>query len=210
MSEKTSKILKAVSYILLVLLIAAGGFFGGRSTIKEKEIKWVKYEKGKTITVTKDSLVPVYVNKPIDTTNVILAAIKSGKFNDLFPVRDNIIYITKQDTSAVLLDWMAERYYDELLFDIDTVGTEKLQLRVQFNRLQGIKSTFTPVVKHVYEKEVRVKKFSPFVGVGITTASELATTGGLFYDDKYGAQLTYEYDWVLKRHVAGLSVLYKF
>ena len=210
MSEKVKNIAKAISYILFLLFVLAGGFYVGRKTVKEKVIKWTKYEKGKKIEVFKDSLVPVYVNKPIDTTNVILAAIKSGNFNDLFPVRENIIYITKQDTSAVLLDWMTERIYDELLFDIDTVGTERIKMKVQYNRLQAINATFTPVIKNVSEKEISVKRFSPFAGGGITTSSEIAATGGLFFNDRYGVQAIYEYDWSIHRHTAGLVLLYKF
>jgi len=207
MSDSTKKILICIGVLLIIGVI---GFFIGRSTIKERIITVTKYEKGDPVTIYKDSLVPVYVNKPIDTTNVILAAIESGDFTDLFPVRDSIIYVTKDDTSAVLLDWATERFYKETLFDIDTVGTEIVNFKVQYNRLQEINGTFTPVIKHTTETVEKVKKFAPFVGAGITTAPEVVVNAGMFFEDKYGVSALYEYDWGLNRHVAGITALYKF
>lgn len=207
MSDKSKKIL---TYIVVALVIGAVCFFAGRSTIKTRTITWVKYEKGKTVTIYKDSLVPVYVSKPADTLDVLLAAIQSGKFNDLFPVRDSIIYITKDDSSAVIRDWATERFYEETLFDIDTVGTEKVKMRLQYNKLQEISGTFVPVVKTVGEKELLVKKYSPFVGGGITTMPEIVANAGIFFEDKYGVSLLYEYNWEIKKHAVGITALYKF
>ena len=207
MSSKTKKILACV---IAALAICAIGFFIGRSTIKTKTIKWVTYEKGETILIYKDSLVPVYVNRPIDTANVLVAAIASGNFTDLFPVRDSIIYVTKDDSTAVILDWATERIYHETLFDIDTVGTEKVDLTVQYNRLKEIKGTFNPTTKTVTEKEYIVKKYAPFVGAGIVSTPEVVVNAGMYFEDKYGISAMYEYNWALKTHNFGVLALYKF
>lgn len=207
MSDNAKKI---IGYVIAVLIVLAIGFFVGRSTIKTKTVKWVKYVKGDPIEVVKDSLVPVYVNRPIDTLNVLLAAIQSGDFDDVFPVRDSIIYVTKEDSSEVILDWATERIYEEKLFDIDTVGTETVKMRVQYNRLQEISSTFVPVVKNIGEKEIIVKKYSPFVGGGITTMPAVVANAGMFFEDKYGVSLMYEYNWEIKKHAVGVTALYKF
>lgn len=207
MTEKSKKILWI---IVGVLIVAAIGFFAGRSTIKPRIITKTIYEKGEPIIIKKDSLVPVYIKKPVDTTNVILAAIESGNFTDLFPVRDSLIYVSKEDTSAVLLDWASERFYEEKLFDIDTVGTEIVKFKVQYNRLAEIEGIFTPVVKIIENTEIQTKKFAPFVGVGITTMPEATVNVGAFMDDKYGAAVRYEYNWDIKKHALGLEVLYKF
>ena len=208
----TDKAKKRFSYTVLFLGLLAIGFFVGRSTFKPKIVTEIVYEKGDTVTITKDSLVPVYIKKPIDTTNVILAAIKSGKFTDLFPVniKDSLIYITKEDTAAVLLDWATERVYKETLFDIDTVGVENVELKVQYNRLQSINGTFVPVIKNVNTTVTKTKNIAPFVGAGITTAPEMVLNAGMFIQDKYGAMFLYEYDWQMKKSAAGLTVLYKF
>ena len=207
MSDNTKK---TILYIVAALAILAAGFFIGRSFIKTKTVTFVKYEKSDPIIIKKDSLVPFYVHKPVDTTNVILEAIKSGRFTDLFPTRDSLIYVTKDDSSAVIRDWATERWYRETLFDIDTVGTEIVDFKVQYNRLQMINGVFTPVAKTVNTTETIVKKYSPCVGGGITTAPEFVVTAGMFFEDKYGFSFIYEYDWVLKRHVGGMTALYKF
>lgn len=207
MSENFKKI---AGTILLILAIAAIGFFIGRSTIKTKTKTITKYEKGDTVKITKDSLIPVYTNRPVDTANVLLAAIKSGKFDDLFPKRDSIVYVTINDTTAALLDWATERQYKETLFDIDTVGTETVELKVQYNRLQAINGYFVPVIKTVETTEVLTKKYSPFIGGGITTQPSVVANAGIFFEDKYGASLLYQYDWQLKKNNVGLTFLYKF
>ena len=207
MSDNTKKILL---YVIFGLLLIAAGFFIGRSMIKTKTVKVVKYVLSEPVIINKDSLVPVYVIKPVDTVNVIADAIKSGNFTDMFPVRDHIVYVTKDDSTAVIIDWATERVYKETLFDIDTVGTEIVDFKVQYNRLQSINGTFTPVVKTITEETTVVKKFSPFIGGGITTAPELVVNAGIFFDDKYGVSALYEYNWELKKNVVGMTALYKF
>lgn len=200
----------AILIILIILIVGALCFFAGRSTVKKKTEIITRYEKGDTVKITKDSLVPVYTVRPIDTTNVLLAAIKSGKFNDLFPVRDSIVYVTPQDTSLALIDWATERVYNETLFDIDTVGTETVNLKVQYNRLQEINGFFVPVIKNVQTTEIYTKKFSPFIGCGVTTNSQAMANAGLFFEDKYGVSLLFLRDFENKKNAAGLTVMYKF
>lgn len=207
MSEETKK---SLWYLAICLIVLAIGFFIGRSTIKKPGDPQIIYVPGDTVKITKDSLVPVYIKKPIDTANVLLDAIASGNFDDLFPVKDSIIYVTKDDSSAVIRDWATERLYDETLFDIDTVGTEQVQIQVQYNRIGWIKGTFVPIQKQTTITEEKVKKFAPFVGAGITTMPEIGADAGVFLDDKYGVALRYLYDWERSKHAAGLSVYYKF
>ena len=225
MNENTKKIITWVIAIVALLLI---GFFVGRSTIKTKTVKYVRYIKGDTIEVEVDKPVPVYVNKPVDTTNVILAAIESGDFNDLFPekVRDSIIYVTKDDTSAVIADWATERYYEQQLFDIDTVGTAIVKANVQYNRLTHLSGIFTPVVKEVNTTEYLVKRFSPFVGIGLSvmpnklggnnailkdqSAFGANVQAGAFFNEKYGFGISYEYGFNLNTHTFSGAFLYKF
>lgn len=143
--------------------------------------------------------------------NVILSCIKSGKYYELFPerVRDSIIYVTKEDTTNVLLDWATERWYSEKVFDSDTLGTGVVNARVQYNRLTWLGSTFTPVQKVVITPQP-LKKYAPFFGGGITTMPSFITQGGLFINDKYGFSALYMYDWNVKTHIVGTTFLYKF
>ena len=201
---------KVALVTLIVLGFAVGGFFLGRKTIKI-DPPGVIYVPGDTISIDVPYPVPVEVNKPVDTMNVILACIKSGKYYDLFPekVRDSIVYVTKEDTAAVIHDWATERLYEEKMFDIDTVGTAIVRAKVQYNRLTWLNTSFTPVTK-VVTQPYQVKKYSPFVGVGITTMPGAIGQAGLFIDDKYGFSGLYMYNWGLNTHTFGTSFLIKF
>lgn len=201
---------KVALCIIIILGALIGGFFIGRKTIKPGNPEII-YVPGDTVKVDKPYPVPVYVNKPVDTTDVIVAAIKSGGFKDLFPenVRDSIVYVTKDDTAKVLKDWASERFYEEKLFDIDTVGSATVRARVQYNRLAMIEGEFVPVTK-VITNEKPIKKYSPFVGAGITTMPAVNVQAGMFFEDKYGVSASYYYDWGLKKHSVGTTFLLKF
>ena len=211
MSEESKINWWKVALISLVALgLFIGGFAVGRKTIKPKPPTPI-YVPGDTVTVDKPYPVPVEVNKPVDTANVIQACIKSGKYYDLFPekVRDSIVYITPEDTSMVLNDWATERIYEEKMFDIDTVGSATVKAKVQYNRLTWLNSTFVPVVKTVVEP-AKIKKYSPFVGVGITTAPGALGQAGVFFEDKYGFSALYQYNWDINQHIVGTAFLIKF
>ena len=182
----------------------------GRKTIKPGKPDII-YVPGDTIEVDKPYPVPVEVHKPADTLNIILACIKSGKYYEFFPerVRDSIIYVTKEDTTAVLRDWATERVYEEKMFDIDTVGTAIVRAKTQYNRLTWIGTTFTPVTK-VVTNQASVKKYSPFIGAGITTQPTVTSQVGMFFEDKYGFSALYQYDWVQKKHILGTTFMLKF
>lgn len=210
--EKTNKVnwWKVALYAIVILGLLATGFFIGRKTIKPGEPDIV-YVPGDSIHVDVPYPVPVYVNKPVDSLNVLLALIKSGKYYDLFPekVRDSIVYVTKDDTSAVIRDWATERFYEEKVFDIDTVGTAIVRAKTQYNRLTFLGTTFKPVTKVVTNYHP-VKKYSPFVGLGLTTQPTVAGQAGMFFEDKYGFSGLYQYDWTNNNHIFGAMFLMKF
>lgn len=198
-----------VGVIALLLLVC--GFFIGRKTVPGKVIDKPIYIPGDTVEVEVPTPFPVEVVRPADTLNIIKACIESGKYYELFPlrVRDSIVYVTKADTAAVLTDWATIRYYDEPLFDIDTVGTARFKAKVQYNRLSEFSSTFVPMTKVIVEPS-KIKKYSPFVGIGLTTMPTVAGQAGMFFDDKYGVSALYQYDWQNKNNIIGIMYLRKF
>ena len=201
---------KVAIYLIAIIALFLGGFFLGRKTIKQPEPDII-YIPGDTVKVNVPYPEPVYIKKPIDTLDVIADCINSGKYYDLFPekVRDSIVYVTKEDTSAVIRDWATERFYDEQIFDIDTVGTASIKAKVQYNRLASLESTFVPITKVITQVKP-AKKYSPFVGVGLSTAPSANLQGGMYFDNKYGASLEYQYQWQTKQHVLGTAFLIKF
>lgn len=209
-TEKKINWWKVALFALIIAGVGVGCFFIGRKTIKI-DPPGVIYVPGDTVSVDVPYPVPIQVNKPIDTANVIRACIKSGKYYELFPerVRDSIIYVTKEDSTNVIIDWATERIYEHKVFDIDTVGTATIRAKTQYNRITFLNATFVPVTK-VVTQPYQVKKYSPFIGAGLSTSPSVITQAGLFIDDKYGFAGLYMYDWELKKNVFGTSFLLKF
>ena len=210
MSDNKTNWWKVALCIIAIIGLLCLGFFIGRKTIKTPEPS-VIYVPGDSVEVEVPYPVPVYVKEPADTADVIRACIESGRYYDLFPekVRDSIIYVTPEDTSMVLRDWATERYYEEKVFDIDTVGTAIVKAKTQYNRLTWLGTTFKPITKVITEV-TPVKKYSPFIGAGLTTQPSVAAQAGMFFEDKYGFSGMYQYDWTNKNHIFGAMFLIKF
>ena len=208
-----SKAMKAVEIILLAVLLLGGSFIAGRKTVHyDEKAPEIKYLPGDTIKITKYEPVPYAVTYPADTANIIEECIKSGKFSDLFPTttRDSIVYVSKEDTAAVVKDWATERLYNETIFDADTVGTANVSAKVQYNRLISLESTFVPANKNTTITKVVGKKYAPFVGAGITTMPSYVINAGMFFEDKYGVSAMMLHDWEKKKVYVGGTVIYKF
>ena len=123
--QTKKKIGKIIGIVALVACLLGMGFFTGRQTVKHKTDTVTVYLPGEPIEIEVTNPEPVYIKVPADTANIIADCIKSGKFSDLFPVtvKDSIVFVTKEDTAAVLKDWATERMYEQKVFEIDTVGT---------------------------------------------------------------------------------------
>lgn len=207
------KATKAVRNIGIMLLMVVAGFFVGRKTMPPVQLPpEIVYLPGEPIEVEKPVPEPYYVRVPADSANIIAECVKTGKFKELFPelVRDSLVYVTKEDSAAVIKDWATERFYREQMFDVDTVGTATVSARVQYNRLHDLNLTFIPVQKNTTVTNVVSKKYAPYVGGGITTMPSYVINAGMYFEDKYGAGLMFQRDWKENRSSIGIIATYKF
>lgn len=218
MNIKLKNILIGLAIVLICLAI---GFFVGRAVKKETTKIEIRYEKGDPIHDTITVSGPVAVTEPIDTAKIIQQCIANGIYYELFPdktvVDTQYIEITKSDTSAILVDWATAKAYEEILFDLDTLGRCDISLSVQYNRLADLSYTYTPVQKTTTVTTIKKKWFSPFIGVGIMTnptdfANSLmpSVNAGFFIKERYGVNLQYARYIKAKEHIIGLSVSYKW
>lgn len=210
--DKKSKRLKTILTVILLLVFGAGGFLTGRKTIEPIEIEKPVYIPGDTITVEVPVPTPVYVVRPADTANIIAKCVKDGIYAELFPekVRDSLVYIpTAEDTLEIVRDWATERYYEEKIFDVDTVGTATVRAKTQYNRITEMSAEVVPVVKTV-TKVLPPKKYVPFVGVGATTMPTVAVEGGMFLDEKWGGAMLYQKNVKEKGGSFGVLIVRKF
>lgn len=205
-----------------VLLVAVGllCFFLGRSTIKNpKQEVVVEYVQGPTIHDTIKYPQPYAVIKPIDTVGIIQQCVKDGIYTELFPTKiiTQYIEVTKEDTSGILEDWASKRYYNETIFDIDTLGKCTVNTEVQYNRMIVIGFEYTPMIKTVTVTNYKIKKFSPFIGLGAMLnpwdkeiLPTMNASMGFFVNEKYGIQIQYQHMFNMKYDFIGGNILYKF
>ena len=206
---------KVALIALVALAIAAGSFFLGRKTIKIPDAPPPVYVELPAVHDTIDK--PVPIKEKIDSANFIKDCIASGKFYELFPekVKDSLIVIDKTDSTKIVKDWIAERTYEETLFDSDTLGKMDVTAKVQYNELQSLSYNYVPMQKQQEIVQNQIKHFSPFIGAGISTLPTVEVDLGAFIDDSWGFavsgryNLRYEQMGINKYDVA-LKVIKKF
>lgn len=214
--ESTNKTwIKYAVISFAALLLCFGGFLIGRAyTIKRTKPKVViEYVQGETIRDSVKVPVPYEVIKPVDTLNFLTEIIESGLYSELFPYKVDtlMMYIpTSEDTLAIVNDYGVKRLYKEKLFDNDTLGKFEFNGTVQYNRLMHYDYSFTPIHKTITETNYIVKKYSPFIGGGLSTTPSVIAQGGVFFDDKYGVAAQYNFNWKTGENTYGAIFMLKF
>lgn len=211
---------KILFYIVCVFGILTLGFFLGRKTVKEPEVKIVtEYIEGEKITDTLYYPKPYKVVVPVDTLDIIQQCIKNGIYKELWPEKivTEYIEVNKTDTTAIMQDWATKRFYTETLFNNDKQGTCTFNAEVQYNRLKMINYTYSPIVQTVTETKYIIKSFSPFIGISylINPWDEIRNSmvqlnGGFYIKEKYGIQAIYQRGFKLNNDYIGAGFIYKF
>ena len=179
--------------LLLICCIAclAIGFFLGRGTTEETIIE--KNVTGETIRDTITNIVAdtVYQESEIQYKLVY----KTDTIYKDVPVIDR-----GESIAETIRDWNRTREYNKLLFDNES-GRLEVALSVQYNELQKLSYSFTPV--HKKTTIVRKRGFVPFISVSILDLRSGSVGGGFFYHD-----LGFRAEWASSGFNFG--VLYKF
>ena len=204
---------KIAVIVIAALALFWGGFFLGRSRMPEKITNTIiKYVEMPPIRDSIPYPVPYKVVEPVDTADVIKECIEKGLYSDMFPVsviRDSV-YVTSKDTSAALKDWATERYYQETLFDVDTLGKCTVTAAVKYNRLMNLGYEYVPIQKQTETQIRTARKFLPYIGAGLNTSGHYMAQGGMFFNQDLGLGVQYDYDGVNKKSSVGALFLYMF
>ena len=209
---------KILVCIVLLVLFFVFGIYVGRSTIKQKTETVIEYVQGEKVVDTVYFDRPYKIIEPIDTLDVLKGIIADGKFFEMFPekVRDSIVYVTKEDTTKIMRDWATKREYCGVLFDNDYEGRFEYEIDVQYNKLGCLMYEFIPIEKVVTSNTVKVKKYSPFVGFGVSTDSHITGSVGMFINDSWGMSVNGRYNMDYQtieyapKYSVGLMVYKKF
>lgn len=179
---------------LIGILLIALGFMAGRWTMKP--IERVEYIKGETIHDTISKPVPYLVEVPADP---------------ILPMKPDTIKVPGEpehttqvvDTAQIIADFIKKNSYKETLFDSDTLGTMIVDARVQYNQLQKLGYTFTPVQKQITTE--RKKVLTPFLSTSVNSFGYVGAGGGLYYNN-LGFEAKYLTDFQTKGFELGLHI----
>ena len=177
--------------IICCITSLAIGFFLGCWSTEEKEI--VRYEKGETIWDTITNIVPdtVYLTGKLKYKYVY---VPDTIYRDV-PVIDQVATI-----AATTEDWNRTREYKKLLLDNES-GKLSIVLSVQYNELQKLSYSFTPI--HKENTIVKKRIFEPFVSASVLDFNSVSVGSGFFYHN-IGFRIEYS------SNSLNFGILYKF
>lgn len=79
------------------------------------------------------------------------------------------------DTAGIIADYFKRRTYD-LDFSTDTTGVFKVQVVTTCNRLESASATIVPLQREVENTVVKVRKFRPYLGGGLSIGNKVGAT----------------------------------
>lgn len=79
------------------------------------------------------------------------------------------------DTAGIVADYFKRRQYD-LDFSTDTTGVYKVQAVIVCNRLESASATIVPLQREVENTVVKVRKFRPYLGGGLSIGNKVGAT----------------------------------
>lgn len=153
-------------YIVIAVISILFGFYMGRG--KVNRIETVKYVKGETIVKKVPIEIPYKVEIPANPIYIYRTD----------TLHNNTITIQVVDTLAILADWIEKRHYSQSIFD-DANGKLLIDASVQYNQLQSLDYSFTPIIKH--ERVVVKPIWTPYLETAYNTFHYWSVGGGVFY-----------------------------
>lgn len=187
--DKTNRKWAFIGILLLSL-----GFMVGRWTMKP--IEKIGYVKGETLHDTIPKPVPYLVEIPSDPVLPMKP--------DTIKVPGEPEYITQiVDTVQIIAEFIKKKSYRETLFDSDTLGTMIVEAQVQYNQLQKLGYTFTPIQKNIITE--RKKLFTPFLSISANALGYAGIGGGLYYNN-LGLEAKYMTDFQTNGFELGLLI----
>lgn len=159
--------------------------------VREKEV--TKYVQGATIRDTITNFVP-------DTVRLYGEVHYKYKYKTDTIYKDVPVMDRDATIAATVEDWNLIRDYKRTLFDNES-GKLSVDLSVQYNELQRLSYSFTPV--HEETTIIKQKVFIPFVSASFYANNYFSAGGGFFYHD-LGFRAEYSHNGL------NFGVMYKF
>lgn len=198
----------ALGSLALALLCLAAGFFWGRRTAPEPEVR--------------------YIDRPVKSGSLDLSgaipksSLESPKITLKYvfiPLGDSVETkgVLGPETEAVdtlqslwetARDWNTLRSYRQTLFDNPEDGRMEVSFTVQYNRPGEVQWDYAPVPMKVI-RDTRKKDLSPFVRASVSTLGTAGIGGGLRVKS-WALDISYLRDFRHQQNGAAIGVSYSF
>ena len=185
----TNKKIENTLAILALICLFLFGFIIGKQTTSSKPV--IEYVKGETITrlIPYTEFIPVKVYEPRETIYI-----------------DSIEYlISSIDTAKLIAEYIKTKHYEQVLFDIDTLGKMQVNLSIAYNSLRSLDYQFTPIIKQI--TTIKQQMYTPFLSSSVNSFGTVGFGGGL-YMKNIGYQAKYITNFQKQGFEVGLN--YKF
>jgi len=168
----TNKKIENTLAILALICLFLFGFIIGKQTTSSKPV--IEYVKGETITrlIPYTEFIPVKVYEPGETIYI-----------------DSIEYLINEiDTIALIAEYVKTKHYEQVLFDVDTLGKMQVNLSIAYNSLRSLDYEFTPIVKQI--TTIKHQTYTPFLSSSANSFGTVGVGGGIYrnnigYEAKY-------------------------
>ena len=206
---------KVILITLGVLILFFGGFACGVKSFESKKPLTTVVDHYIQLPPIHDTVrvdKPIRVIVPPDTAKIIEQCVKDGIYAELFPekVIEKEIYLTSEDTLAIVYDWATVRHYQETILDNDTIGTITVMGDVQYNRLRALEYELKLLQKQTEIETVIKRKYEPFLGATVFTDSRIQGEVGTFINGHLGASINYTRDLANDKNAFGIGLRIKF
>lgn len=206
----------ALSSLTLAAICLAAGFFWGRRTAPEPEVRYIdRPMKSGSLDLSgatpKSSLKPsklslkyvfIHSGDSVETRGVLSP--ETGMV--LTPETESVD--TPQSLWETARDWNTLRTYRETLFDNPEDGRMEVSFTVQYNRPGRVQWDYAPVPMKVI-RGTRKKDLSPFVRASASTLGTAGIGGGLRVKS-WALDISYLRDFRHRQNGAAIGVSYSF
>lgn len=150
--------------IIFVFIAFVLGYWAGKKTAPSAQT--IRYVKGETIVERVAVEIPYRVEIPAQPIYIYKTDTLENRI------------VQSVDTAAIIDDWVVSRNYRQHLFD-NQQGKLSIEASVQYNRLQDLRYSFTPIEKQIELSRTPLWLF--YVGTSYNTLGYAGAGGGVFY-----------------------------
>lgn len=198
----------ALGSLALALLCLTAGFFWGRRTAPEPEVRYIDRPAKSGSLDLSEAIPKSSLEPPKITLKYVFIPLRDSVETKGVLAPETEAVDTLQSLWETARDWNTLRSYRQTLFDNPEDGRMEVSFTVQYNRPGEVQWDYAPVPMKVI-RDTRKKDLSPFVRASASTLGTAGIGGGLRVKS-WALDISYLRDFRHQRNGAAIGVSYSF